>query len=152
MTDSIGAVATASATSLTYQGTASASAQTLDKEAFLSLLIAQLQNQDPSSPMDTSEMMSQTTQLSTMEQLTALSDTSRESFALQMRIAASGLVGQTVSAIDSAGVTYEGTASAVSFAGEVPTVTVGGMTFSLDSVSAVTAAVASTSTTSTSAV
>ena len=147
MTEAIGSTATTSATSLNYQGTASAAKQSLDKEAFLALLVAQLKNQDPSSPMDTSEMMSQTTQLSTMEQLTAMSDTSRESFALQMRIAASGLVGQTVSAIDSEGATYEGTASGVSFAGEVPTVTVGGKTFSLDSVSAITAAVASTSTT-----
>ena len=82
MTEAIGSTATTSATSLNYQGTASATSTSLDKEAFLALLVAQLKNQDPSSPMDTSEMMSQTTQLSTMEQLTAMSETSRESFAL----------------------------------------------------------------------
>ncbi len=96
--------------------------------------------------MDTSEMMSQTTQLSTMEQLTALSSTSRESFALQMRIAASGLVGQQVSAIDSAGVTHVGTATGVSFAGEVPMVTVGGISVALDQVSAVGTSASSTTT------
>jgi len=129
---------------MSYQGTAPAAKQSLDKEAFLALLVAQLKNQDPSSPMDTSEMMSQTTQLSTMEQLTALTDTSRESFALQMRIAASGLVGQQVSAIDTDGVTHMGTASGVSFAGDVPMVTVDGISVALDKVSAVGSAVGST--------
>ena len=148
MIDSTGsATAAASATSMSYQGTASATKQSLDKEAFLALLVAQLKNQDPSSPMDTSEMMSQTTQLSTMEQLTALTDTSRESFALQMRIAASGLVGQQVSAIDADGVTHVGTASGVSFAGDVPMVSVDGVSVALDRVSAVGSAVGSTTST-----
>jgi len=136
----------ASATSLNYQGTASAGKQTLDSQAFMALLVAQLKNQDPSSPMDTSQMMAQTTQLSSMEQLTALSSTSRESFALQMRIAASGLVGQQVSAVDSAGVTHTGTATGVSFAGSVPMVTVDGISVALDSVSAVGSSASSTTT------
>ena len=33
----------------------------LDKDAFLELLVASLKYQDPSSPMDTSELMAQTT-------------------------------------------------------------------------------------------
>ena len=75
----------------------------LDKEAFMNLLVAQLRNQDPSSPMDTSQMMAQTTQLSTMEKLTELADTQRESFALQMRMAAATLVGQQVTWTDDDG-------------------------------------------------
>src|SRR3954454_2226963 len=75
----------------------------LDKEAFMNLLVAQLRNQDPSSPMDTSQMMAQTTQLSTMEKLTELADTQRESFALQMRMAAASLVGQQVTWTDADG-------------------------------------------------
>ena len=51
----------------------------------LALLVAQLRNQDPTAPMDTTEMMAQSTQMASMEQLTSLTDTSRESFALQMR-------------------------------------------------------------------
>ena len=56
--------------------------QQFDKEVFLNLLVAQLRNQDPSSPMDTTEMMSQSSQLASMEKLTELTDTGRESFAL----------------------------------------------------------------------
>ncbi|NCT92649.1 flagellar hook capping protein [Cellulomonas sp. APG4] len=112
----------------------------LDQEVFLELLVAQLRNQDPTSPMDTTEMMAQSTQLASMEQLTGLADTSRDAFALQMRIAASGLVGQTVSYVDADGVTQTGIATSVSFEGPVPLVTVGDEKVPLDSVSAVTAA------------
>ncbi len=109
----------------------------MDQEVFLNLLVAQLRNQDPSSPMDTNEMMAQSTQLASMEQLTSLTDTSRESFALQMRIAAAGLVGQQVSVVDPDGATHTGIASGVSFAGSTPMVTVDGVTVALDSVSAI---------------
>lgn len=146
MTDAISATAVSGVTSLHTTGTSTAVAkQTMDQEVFLALLVAQLRNQDPTAPMDTTEMMAQSTQLASMEQLTALADTTRESFSLQMRIAASGLVGQEVSLIDDDGVTRTGLASAVSFAGEVPMVTVGEWTVPLDQVSAVRTATTSTS-------
>ena len=64
---------------------ASENLSTLDKQAFLELLVTQLRNQDPSSPMDSNALMAQTTQMASMESLTEISTTSRESFALQMR-------------------------------------------------------------------
>ena len=117
---------------------------TLDKQAFLELLIAQLSNQDPSSPMDTDSLMTQTTQMASMEALTQLSTTQRESFALQMRANAAGLVGQQVSYTGAAGTPVVGTATAVSFAGAVPTVTVDGIDVSLDAVSSVSVRTATT--------
>lgn len=42
--------------------------QTVDYEAFLKLLTAQLRNQDPLSPMDATQFMTQLAQLSTVEQ------------------------------------------------------------------------------------
>ena len=142
MTDAIAAVS--AATSLyTTTTPAAAAKKDMDQEVFLQLLVAQLRNQDPTSPMDTNEMMAQSTQLASMEQLTALADTSRESFALQMRIAASGMVGQEVSFVDADGVTRTGIASGVSFAASVPTVTVGEWTTPLDAVASVRTAPAS---------
>jgi flagellar basal-body rod modification protein FlgD len=114
--------------------------QKLDGEMFLQLLVAQLRAQDPSSPMDTNAMMTQTTQLASMEQLTAVSKTSQESFSLQMRMAASGLIGKEVGYVDSAGVAQKGIATSVSYADSVPTVTIGDKSIRLDAISGVASA------------
>lgn len=111
--------------------------QEMDSSMFMQLLVKQLQNQDPSSPMDTNAMIGQTTQLAMMEQITNNTTTGNENFSLQMRISAANLVGKQVSYTDASGATVKGTASAVSFAGAVPTVTVGGKEVALDSISGV---------------
>jgi flagellar basal-body rod modification protein FlgD len=108
--------------------------QTLDGEAFMSLLVTQLRNQDPSSPMDTNQMISQTTQLAMMEKITASSTTSDENFSLQMRTAAASLLGQLVSYTGKDGTTLSGTPSAVSYAGPVPEITIGGVAVPLDAI------------------
>jgi len=110
----------------------------------MSLLVTQLRNQDPSSPMDTNQMISQTTQLAMMEKLSALSTTADENFSLQMRVAAAALVGQDVSYTKADGTTATGTASAVSYAGTVPQVTINGTSIALDAISGVTAHPAAT--------
>ena len=113
--------------------------QTMDSEVFMSLLVAQLRNQDPSSPMDTNQMISQTTQLAMMEKMNELATTGQEDFSLQMRIAAAAFVGKDVSYLQADGTTVTGVASAVSFAGPVPVVTVGGVEIPLDLISGITA-------------
>lgn len=117
---------------------AAAPQQQMDSAMFMKLLVTQLQNQDPSSPMDTNQMMTQTTQLSMMEKLTDLASTNQENFSLQMRMAAAGLVGKQVSYTGADGVDVSGTASSVSYAGSVPQVTVDGKVIALDSISGVT--------------
>jgi flagellar basal-body rod modification protein FlgD len=47
---------------------------TMDKDAFLELMIAQLKNQDPLNPMDGTEYAAQLAQFSSLEQLTNLND------------------------------------------------------------------------------
>jgi flagellar basal-body rod modification protein FlgD len=121
-------------TSGIYTGTAPTNPpkQNLDSEVFMKLLVAQLRNQDPSSPMDTNEMMSQQTQLASLEQLTGLTNTSQEQFALTMRMAAMGIVGREVSYLDAEGDVITGSATGASFADAVPTVTVGDSAVSLE--------------------
>lgn len=111
--------------------------KTLDSEVFLKLLVTQLTNQDPSSPMNTNEMISQTTQLASMEQLTALTATSTESFALSMRQTAAALIGHEAQYVDEKGVTQKGIVTSVSYAGPVPLVTIGEASIPLDSISGV---------------
>ncbi|AZS39679.1 flagellar hook capping FlgD N-terminal domain-containing protein [Microbacterium oxydans] len=114
--------------------------KTLDSEVFLKLLVTQLTNQDPSSPMNTNEMISQTTQLASMEQLTALTATSTESFALSMRQTAAALIGHEAQYVDEKGVTQKGIVTSVSYAGAVPLVTIGEASIPLDAVSGVSVA------------
>ncbi|WP_454170840.1 flagellar hook assembly protein FlgD [Microbacterium maritypicum] len=114
--------------------------KTLDSEVFLKLLVTQLTNQDPSSPMNTNEMISQTTQLASLEQLTALTATSTESFALSMRQTAAALIGHEAQYVDEKGVTQKGIVTSVSYAGAVPLVTIGDASIPLDAVSGVSLA------------
>ncbi len=51
----------------------------MDKEAFLELMVAQLQNQNPLEPMDGTEYAAQLAQFSSLEQLTNLNDTMNRS-------------------------------------------------------------------------
>lgn len=111
--------------------------QTMDADVFMSLLVTQLRNQDPSSPMDTNQMLAQTTQLAMMEKMSALAHTTEESFSLQMRIAAADLVGKEVSYTDKDGKTASGAVTGVSFAGSVPRVSIGKESIALDSILAV---------------
>ncbi|WP_144713402.1 flagellar hook assembly protein FlgD [Curtobacterium pusillum] len=121
---------------------ASQKSQTMDSEVFMKLLVTQLQNQDPSSPMDTNQMISQQTQLAMMEQMTNQTTTANENFSLQMRIAAANLVGKQVGYTDAVtGKSVTGTASAVSYANSVPTVTVNGKEVALDVISGISTTV-----------
>ncbi|MEW9501301.1 flagellar hook assembly protein FlgD [Jeotgalibacillus marinus] len=66
---------------LSSQGQASVeSNDTLGKDAFLKLLVAQLTNQDPTAPMDDTEFIAQLASFSTLEQMTNMAE-SFEKFA-----------------------------------------------------------------------
>ncbi|MUK01422.1 flagellar hook capping protein [Vibrio cholerae] len=111
--------------------------QAMDSEVFMSLLVSQLRNQDPSAPMDTNQMISQTTQLAMMEKITQMTGINEENFHLQMRSSAAALLGTEVSYTGTDGVVTRGLATAVSYSGPVPTVTIGGRSIALDLVSGV---------------
>jgi flagellar basal-body rod modification protein FlgD len=126
--------------------TTSTASKSFDSETFLTLLVAQLTNQDPSSPMDTSDMMAQTTQLAMMESLTTIQSAISEQFALQMRMASADLVGQQITWKDSAGDTQTGVVDSVDFSSSVPVLKVGSEEIPLDSVASITPVTTSTST------
>jgi flagellar basal-body rod modification protein FlgD len=63
----------------------------MGQDQFLKLLVAQMTNQDPLSPMDQEQMLAQLAQFSTVEGINSMKDT-------QTRIQASGLLGKTVDA------------------------------------------------------
>ncbi|MET1021838.1 MAG: flagellar hook capping FlgD N-terminal domain-containing protein [Arthrobacter sp.] len=111
--------------------------QAMDGDMFMNLLVIQLKNQDPSSPMDTNAMMAQTTQLAMMEKLNELASNSSQDFSLQMRSAAAALIGKTVSYTGPDGSAITGTASSVSFAGATPQVSVNGTSIAMDALTGI---------------
>ncbi len=134
-------------TATVYNSLSSGSGVATDKTSlgnkdFLQLLIKQLQNQDPSSPMDSNAIMQQTATLSSTQTMQQMIDVQQEQFALQMRVSASGFVGQTVSYTDAAGTTQSGLVTGASFAAGTPTLQIGSASVALDAVSGITKAAA----------
>lgn len=83
----------------------------LGKEAFLQLLVFQMQNQDPLDPTDNAEMLSQLAQFSALEQMNNLNDRfAALSGAVEQTnfLAANSLIGRTVSGTDVNGNAQEG--------------------------------------------
>lgn len=89
-------------------------AQNLDGEVFLKLLVTQLQNQDPSSPLDTNQMISQAAQLSMTETMNGIAASLKAQTATFNISTASSLIGKNVDwAVD--GVTGTGLVTGATF-------------------------------------
>jgi flagellar basal-body rod modification protein FlgD len=86
----------------------------VDYNTFLQLLIAEMKNQDPTNPMDTSQYMSQFAQLSSVEQAMQTNTKLDSLLSSQSLSQANGLIGKTVSFTDSTGATFTGKVTSVS--------------------------------------
>jgi len=73
-----------------------ASTQDLGKDDFLKILITQLQHQDPTSPMEDKEFISQMAQFSSLEQMTNMSEGFRRLSSLLATSEAAAYLGKTV--------------------------------------------------------
>ena len=74
----------------------------LDKDAFLKLMIAQLQNQDPLEPLDGTDYSAQLAQFSSLEQMQNINDT------LNMSLDANYLLTQSITNTMTAGLIGKG--------------------------------------------
>jgi flagellar basal-body rod modification protein FlgD len=151
-TDATAAAATTPTSASIYTTgttTTSAANQEYNSQLFLKLLVTQLANQDPSSPMDSSQMVSQTSQLASMEQLTSLNATTTDNYQTQMQATATSMLGKTVTWTDSDGAGQSGLVSSIAFSSTgTPQLTVGTSTVGLSDVTGVTTAAATTAATS----
>jgi flagellar basal-body rod modification protein FlgD len=101
---------------------------TLDKDGFLKMFVAQMQNQDPSSSQDPNQSTQEMAMFSMVEQITNLV-TQEQGVAQQLgTINAVGLIGRTVSYTDTGGNLQSGTVQSVQSAKGSTTVTVDGQT------------------------
>jgi len=113
----------------------------LGREAFLQLLVLQMQNQDPVNPVDNTEMVSQLAQFSALEQMTNLNDSfegMREDFANMSGnldqlnfINANGLIGRRVEGFNNQGLYMEGIVDRVHMDGSLVYLNVNGQLMSM---------------------
>ena len=101
----------------------------LDKDAFLQLLVKQMEYQDPLDPQDNSEYIAQLAQFSSLEQMTNVATQLNSVYTLVDNINTSVLVGQLSNMIgketqwtDDGSNKYEGTVTGVSISDGAPTI------------------------------
>ncbi len=115
----------------TVGGTAEAE---LGKDAFMKLLVSQLQNQDPTNPQSNEDFIAQLAQFSSLEQMQNLNDSIlsltllQQSNALMAQLTdSSSLIGQTVNYIDPAtGETNTGAVDSVKIQDGLAVLNIGG--------------------------
>jgi flagellar basal-body rod modification protein FlgD len=97
----------------------------LARQDFLQLLVTQLRNQDPLSPMNDREFIAQMAQLSTLEATTGLASKVGDLILGQEQTQALQLAGREVEFVGSDGETHTGRVEAVRFEGGVPVLQIG---------------------------
>ena len=99
----------------------------LGKNAFLQLMVAQLQAQNPLEPSNGTEYISELAQFSQLEQTTNLAQSSSQSVTAQRVAQAVALIGHTVSYVDpSTGATQSGAVQSAEITTEGATLTIEG--------------------------
>lgn len=106
--------------------TAGAPTSGLGENDFLQLMMDQLQNQDPLSPDDPTQYLSELAQFSSLEQENSIASSTASQASQSSASSALSLLGHSVSYTDSSGVSQTGTVSKVDFTSTSgPTLTIG---------------------------
>jgi flagellar basal-body rod modification protein FlgD len=113
-TNSIGTVAGNAAAEAS--SASAGSGQTLGQNQFLQLLMTQLQNQDPMSPMDNTQFIAQMAQFSSLEQMTNLVSATKAMNANTEVAQSVALIGHNVTYTNADGSTGSGVVSEVDVA------------------------------------
>lgn len=104
----------------------------LGKDDFLKLLLAQLANQDPSSPMENTEFIGQMAQFSSLEQMTNMNTEFSKLASLLHSSEAVNTIGKTVD-IEDGNFSINGVVEGATMGNE-PQVEVNGMLYSMESI------------------
>lgn len=107
----------------------------LGKDDFLKLLITQLTNQDPTSPMEDTQFISQMAQFSSLEQMTNMNESFNKLAGMISSSQAASVLGRTVE-VDVGDTTAQGVVEATSFGSE-PQVMVNGMYYDMARIKAI---------------
>jgi flagellar basal-body rod modification protein FlgD len=119
------------------QASRSDSTGLLGQDAFLKLLVAEMQHQDPMQPTDSAQMMAQLAQFSSVEQLNKVASSITSMQSSQTFSGAVALLGKSVTYTKDDGSTATGTVGAVTANGGSPVLQVGSDSVSLANVTEV---------------
>ena len=136
---STSSISSASSTTI-QQGQQAASADSLNSVSmndFLKLLVTELQNQDPTSPMDNSQILQQVSQIKAIESNQRLSDTLTSMQTQQDLVAASTMLQKTITGLTDSGDKITGQVDKVTVDTSGVKVCVGTDTISLTNISEV---------------
>jgi flagellar basal-body rod modification protein FlgD len=106
----------------------------LDMSDFLKLMITEMQNQDPTAPEDTSEIMQQIGQMQSIQSTTELNTTLNALNLTQSLTSASQLINQNIAGIDDNGNNVNGTVSSVVVNNGAAALVVGNSTVQLSNI------------------
>ncbi len=112
----------------------------LNPQAFLQLLVAQLQYQDPTNPVDTSSFMNQTAMLSQVQTMNSMSSTLASLSNAQQGQEATSMIGKQVTYTNAAGLNATGVVTSANLLAAGATLQVGSDTVPLANISQVSAA------------
>jgi flagellar basal-body rod modification protein FlgD len=125
-------VANSTATATTITGTQGTSGTTMSNPSsnlgendFLMLMMAQLKNQDPLSPSDPTQYLSELAGFSSLEQQTKIAGSTASAATQQASSSALSLLGRTVGYNDANGNPTSGTVTKVDFSSSGPLLTIG---------------------------
>jgi len=108
----VGPTSTASAAASNPTASTTGTSQ-LGEQDFLKLLMAEMQNQDPSQPMDDTQTITQMAQFSALQATEQLTTTLQQSSNIQTLFSAGALIGKYVSASQADGSTISGAVTGV---------------------------------------
>lgn len=116
-----------------------ASKPMLDPQAFLKLLVAQLQYQDPTQPADMTSFMNQTATLSQTQSINSMQESLASLMKTEQAQTATGLIGKTVTYGDAAGGSFTGVVTGAASLSSGAQVVIGNQTVNLSYITGVTA-------------
>jgi flagellar basal-body rod modification protein FlgD len=116
----------------------------LDPQAFLQLLVAQLQYQDPTNPVNTSDFMNQTAMLSQVQTMDSLSSTLTSLATAQQSEQATAMIGRQVTYTGANGEPASGVVGSVQLLATGPLLQVGNTQIALSKITSVSAPTAPT--------
>ena len=99
--------------------------QTIGKDTFLKLLVAQLKYQNPMEPVDSSQFMAQTAQFTMVEKLQAMAAQTDALVAGEASQRAAGLLGRQVTYLDDKGASQTGVVTGTKFGADGPVLRLG---------------------------